>query len=292
MADFTDLPVDHGVGDYHFNRFRVVFACPPAETKQSLAMDFVTKFPHYFTSQYASVVRGDRSFRSKPTLHFHGLKKVLGIDIARPHSDWVVQIDKNDDLGFTAQTLKREFRILSEDAAAAAPVLIGLVPAVATLIVAEDDPVEVNRMHFLAGRRSWRLDDGKSFEVDGDVLVLETTAVERFSHKAYVRADAVLGLEASIPDIWIALLNNFVTMRKLVRVPQPVRPGWRNKNGVDYYVKKFDDAASLESDAEFAQQKRLGLFKTVLPQTKVPKRPLGGEDRPRYHHMGLFPGPG
>ena len=121
-------------------------------------------------------------------------------------------------------------------------------------------------MHFLAGRRSWRLDDGKNFEVDGDVMVLETTAVERFSHKRYVQADSVLGLQASIPDVWIAMLTNFARMNTLVRVPQPLRPGWKNKDGVDYYVKSFANFESLVGDAEFAQQKRLNLFKTLLPQ--------------------------
>ena len=37
MADFTVLSVYHGVGDYHFNRYRVVFQSPPAQTKQLLA---------------------------------------------------------------------------------------------------------------------------------------------------------------------------------------------------------------------------------------------------------------
>ncbi len=281
MADFTELPVYNGVGGYHFNRYRVVFKCPPAETKQSLARDFVANFPTYLTSRYATVARGDRNFESRPTLHFHGFKMVpipnpaerasnhpqLSIDIARPHTDWVVKIDENDNLGFTAQTLKREFRVLSEDGPTSfAVAAAGIAGARLIDLIAGGDPTEVNRMHFLAGRRSWRLDDGKSFEVDGDVLVLETIAVERFSHKAYMRADSVLGLESAVPDIWIAMLNNFVTKRILVRVPQRLRPGWKNKNGIDYYVKSFDDEASLTGDIEFAQQKRLGLFKTILPK--------------------------
>ena len=279
MADFTELPVYDGVGDYHFNRYRVAFKCPPAETKQSLARDFVANFPAYLTSQYATVVKGDRDFESRPTLHFHGFKMVPipnpagmanspppTIDVASPHTDWVVKIDENDNLGFTAQTLKREFRVLSEDG----PTGFGVAAIVSPLIglIAAGDPMEVNRKHFLAGRRSWRLDDGKSFEVDGDVLVLETAAVERFSHKAYMRADAVLGLESAVPDIWIAMLNNFVAKRTLVRVPQRLRPGWKTKNGIDYYIRSFDDEAALSGDIEFAQQKRLGLFKTILPSRK------------------------
>ena len=288
MADFTELSVYGGVGDYHFNRYRVVFKCPPAETKQSLAKDFVDNFPTYLTSQFATVARGDRNFGSRPTLHFHGFKMVPvpnpagkanspppTIDIAHPHTDWVVKIDENDNLGFTAQTLKREFIVVSEDGPTGFGVLG--IPGVSPLIdlLAAGDPMEVNRMHFLAGRRSWRLDDGKSFEVDGDVLVLETAAVERFSHKAYMRADSLLGLESAVPDIWIAMLNNFVAKRTLVRVPQRLRPGWKNKNGIDYYVKNFDDEAALTGDIEFAQQKRLGLFKTLLPKVKIldhPKR--------------------
>jgi len=279
MADFTELPVYGGVGDYHFNRYRVAFKCPPAETKQSLAKDFVDNFPAYLTSPYATVVKGERNFGSRPTFHFHGFKMVPfpsavplrsppTIDIARPHTDWVAKIDENDNLGFTAQTLKREFMVVSEDGPTGFGVLG--IPGVSPLIdlIAAGDPMEVNRMHFLAGRRSWRLDDGKSFEVDGDVLVLETAAVERFSHKAYVRADAVLGLEEAVPDIWIAMLNNFITKRTLVRVPQRLRPGWMNKNGIDYYIRSFGDEAALSGDIEFAQQKRLGLFKTILPSRK------------------------
>ena len=196
-----------------------------------------------------------------------------GIDIAKTHSDWVVKVDDNDNLGFTVQTLKREFRDLSEDvptgAGTGAAAFVGstIVNPVAVIIAAarSDNPIEVNRMHFLAGRRSWRLDDGKNFEVDGDVLVLETTAVERFSHKMYMQADPVLGMEDALPDVWIAMLNNFLRMNALVRVPQRRRPGWQNRYDIDYYVNSFDSFESLASDAEFAQQRRLGLFKTLLP---------------------------
>ena len=118
LADFTALPVYGGVGDWHFNRYRVVFRRPPQVTKQFLANDFVINFPQYLTSYYATVVRADKTFESQPTLHFHGYKTspllnvILGvspleIDIAKPHTDWVAKIDDNDNLGFTAQTLKR-----------------------------------------------------------------------------------------------------------------------------------------------------------------------------------------
>jgi hypothetical protein len=279
MADFTELPVYGGVGDWHFNRYRVVFKRPPALSKQLLAKDFVNNFPKYVTSKYAEV-RKNRDFGSRPTIHFHGFKmmrfvfggegsppEVVDQDVGSPHSDWVVKIDDNDQLGFTAQTLKREFRDLSEDGLTKVGGIMGALisPVLSYVAAGWDDPMEVNRMHFLAGRRSWRLDDGKNFEVDGDVLVVETCAVERFSHQSYVRADSVLGLQASIPDVWVAMLTNFVRMKALVLVPQRRRPGWENKEGIDYYAKTFDSFDALASDVEYAQQKRLGLFKTLLP---------------------------
>lgn len=279
MGDFTVLPVYGGAGDWHFNRYRAVFQRPPNIDKQLLAKDFVTNFPQYLTSKYAEVLKADRTYATMPTLHFHGFKMIpyvvggdgtppetVDIDIAKPHSDWVVKIDDNDHLGFTVQTLKREFTDLSEDGPTKTAGIIGfMVNPLLAVPLGRDDPMQVNRMHFLAGRRSWRLDDGKNFEVDGDVFVVETCAVERFSHQSYVRADSLLGLQAAIPDVWVAMLNNFVKMKALVQVPQRLRPGWKNKEGIDYYAKSFASFEALASDVEYAQQKRLGLFKTLLP---------------------------
>lgn len=289
MADFTELPVYQGVGDWHFNRFRVAFEPSRALNKQLLAKDFVNNFPQYVTSKYAEI-RKNRDFGSRPTIHFHGIKMMhfvvggdgmpaesVDIDVAAPHSDWVVKIDDNDNLGFTAQTLKREFRDPDEDDS----FLLKVVPYSrfsdrANQYMDEakygkwlprdmSDPVEINRMHFLAGRRSWRLDDGKNFEVDGDVLVLETCAVERFSHQKFKTADAVLGIQASIPDIWIAMLENFVRTKALARFPQRLRPGWQRKEHIYWYTKSFDSFDSLAKDREFAQQQQMKLYKTLLP---------------------------
>lgn len=179
MADFTALPVYDGVGDWHFNRFRAVFQRPRA-TKRFLANDFVANFPRYLTSQYAIVEKSDKTFDSKPTFHFHGYKMVsfpnpvalsgtVDVDIAAPHTDWVAKIDDNDNLGFTVQTVKREFGDPSEDRTTMAATLgVALAVPVAAVLFAsgENDPTKINRMHFLAGRRSWRIDDGKNFEVE------------------------------------------------------------------------------------------------------------------------------
>ena len=142
----------------------------------------------------------------------------------------------------------------------------------------KDDPMEVNRMHFLAGRRSWRLDDGKNFEVDGDVLVVETCAVERFSHQSYVRADSVLGLQASIPDVWVAMLTNFVRMKALVLVPQRLRPGWKNKEGINYYAKSFASFDALASDVEYRATKAAGFVQDAFAGTVKTAWPLRWDD--------------
>ena len=106
MGDFTVLPVWGGAGVRHFNRYRAVFKRPPNLSKQLLAQDFVASFSQYVFSKYARVEKTDRTYATMPTLHFHGYKmapvlSVLGpigrllpdIDVARPHSDWVVKID-------------------------------------------------------------------------------------------------------------------------------------------------------------------------------------------------------
>jgi len=191
------------------------------------------------------------------------------VDIAKPHSDWVVKIDDNDHLGFTVQTLKREFWDSDEDTLVKAGTTIAsflLPPRMATAALRLDDPVEINRMHFLAGRRSWRLHDGKNFEVDGGVLVLGTCAIERVSHRAYQLADRPLGLEAALIPVWTSMLKNFVKMKALVKFPQRLRPGWEREDHIYWYTKSFDSLEALTRDREFAQQKRMNLYKTLLPE--------------------------
>jgi len=270
MPDFTALPVQSGVGDYHFNRFRVAFNKPPGLSTAALAADFVTNFPLYLNSQFATVVWGTRTFNSKPTLRFHGFVKKLGIDLARPHTDWVVREWCDLNVGFTAQTLKREFLETSEDAAAAVGGGAGgrMLPVLGPIVgpvVGAGAAVHYNRMHFLAGRRSWRVDEGKAFGAAGDVFILETIAVERFSAEFYRIADSVAGMEEKIPDIWIANLNNFINKRALVRVSPPLhlKARWTKKYDVDYFRTSFKDLNALKAHPEFVDAYRL--FPTILP---------------------------
>jgi hypothetical protein len=268
MADFTALTVDTGVGAYHFNRFRIAFQLPPGKSAAFLASDLVVRFPSYLNSPYATVEWGDHYHEGKPTLRFHGIKKLLGINIAAPHSDWVVREWVDQMVGFTAQTLKREFFSAGEDIAAFEGPNVGasvLIPVVGPVYGAAGGftAAHYNRMHFLAGRRSWRISPGNVFGVQGNVIVLETIAAERFSAHAYNIGDAVIGLEKAIPDVWIALLNNFVTQNGFTVVPQPLGPRWVSRNRVDYLQLAFPSLGAMKADAEFA--KANALYPTILP---------------------------
>jgi hypothetical protein len=284
MGDFLTLPVDIGEGPYHFNRYRIAFEKPANISKEDLAADFVRNFPSYFNSQFATVDdKTGRDFHGRPTLKFHGISDFLGLhDFGRYHNDWVVQLNVNP-RGFLVQTLERTFR-LSEDAKMAVQGAIGgAVPGAITgaaaggiasswagglgavpgaLVfggvgaVAGGVPAyNANFKHFLAGRRSWRLDDASVFGVSGNFLILETAAVERFSCEFYLLNDKIQNLEAKVPDIWNAMLSNFVGKRGLTIATTPM-PGaaWLHSSAykTDYVVKNsYDTISGLRSDAEF-----------------------------------------
>jgi len=267
MEDFTELTLDTGVSDYHFNRYRIAFQPLPKKSAAFLASNLAVCFPTYFNSSFATVKWGDRYHEGKPTLHFHGYAKVLGIDLGHPHTDWVARIWIDQTIGFTVQTLKREFIDFGEDAETYIPATAGGTLALPISPVAGPvagfSAVHFNRMHFLAGRRSWRIGPGSVFGVPGNVIVMETVAVERFSSRAFQIGDYVLGLETKIPDIWIALLNNFVTMNGATVAPLTPGARWKTKNRVDYVELSFSNLGALKADPEFARA--FPLYPTILP---------------------------
>ena len=281
MADFEALKVYDGVADYHLNRFRIAFECPSGATKEGMARDFVSNFPSYLKSPVASVeFKPEVTFEGKPTLKFWGSLKLLGLVEANfgVHHDWVVQAWVDPRVGFTAQTLKRGFVDVVDDAAAAAGGsvaggVLGPVEEIAGAITA----VEVNRYHFLAGRRSWRLESAAAFGQDAgdfeagdssDILILETVAVERFSLSVFRVGDWVLSFEDRIPAVWIALLENFARMKVLrVRRFVTLKPGglWNTtKLGwVRYLAPTFSNLSALQADTQYRDM--LPLYPTILP---------------------------
>jgi hypothetical protein len=267
MADFTDLPVDEGVGDWHFNRFRMAFEPPKNVTPVILAANLLARFPTYIgnpNSDYATAKWGDHDYGDLKTVHFHGYAKYIGIDFAQPHSDWVaiVSLDPNA-VGFTVQTLKREFTDIAEDGETggiAGGLLLGpLLPVVGIIgaVAGIGGAAHYNRMHFLAGRRAWRIDNGSVFGLSDNVMVLETSAVERFSAEVYNVADSVIGMEKKLPDVWLAFLNNFVDLNGLKRVDQAQKPRWKKASRAMYCRFSFDDYLGLRGDPEFLNAYKL-----------------------------------
>lgn len=147
MTDFSDLPIKGGVGDYDLNRFRVAFRSDYGA--RYLGALLVGSFPGYFNGPAATVERdGDR-------LKFHGNLKVRGHYVPTPHPDWVRTILKDPERGFVVQTLHRDSWAADDVAAGAGGGLGGLIGAA--------EAGRVNRYHFLAGRRGWRVDDVRVF---------------------------------------------------------------------------------------------------------------------------------
>ena len=285
MADFVEMPVQGGVGPYHFNRYRIVFDKPEAMSTESLATNLITNFPFHFHSNHATVEKQKRTFGGKPTLKFHGFDKVLKnkVDLAQPHHDWVVMDPVDMRLGFTARTLRRTFIDMPDDAEAAigggavggyfGHKIGGLPGGFAGGVAGAAEALSVNQCHFLAGRRCWRLDTAKNFGLPGDRLVLETTAVERFSRTEYALADAGFGMEKLVPDIWCSLLWNFVVHTNVHADQLPLRGGWTygkvGFNKVQYFSRPLPDLSALLQEPEFINA--YCYFPTVIDLSAPPK---------------------
>jgi len=261
MADFTDLPVNDGVGNWHFNRFRIAF--DPQSAPATLFAHLIGRFPTYINSSYATAKWGDVQYNGRRTIHFHGYAKYIGIDVGQPHTDWVAIIDSNA-VSFTVQTLKREFWDTKEDLETSVGILaipiVGAVVAVGSAI----GGAHYNRMHFLAGRRAWRIDNGSVFGLSNDVMVLETAAVERFSAHVFNMADSVIGLEKRLPNVWLSFLNNFVNQMGLKPVDQALKPRWKKDMGAMHIELSFTNQVNLMGDPEFVDANKLYL--SLLPK--------------------------
>ncbi len=275
MADFTELPVDtEGVGTYHFNRFRIAFE-PPRGSKNAAALlpaILYANFPTYINSNAATAEWGDHLYDQYKTIHFQGIAKFLGINLAAPHSDWVAIKWVDSNLAFTVQTLRREFFDTVEDGAPiVATSLINIVPVIPPPVIpliniggiGATANIPWNRRHFLAGRRGWRIGDGSVFGLSSKVIVLETVAVERFSSQEYNIADWIIGLETKVPDVWLAFLNNFVNMNGCNPIDQALKPNWTKAKRSMYVQLSFDSLDILRSNQEFIDAYKL--FPNILP---------------------------
>ena len=127
--------------------------------------------------------------------------------------------------------------------------------------------VNVNQHHFLAGRRSFHVDEGSVFGYDDGRLVFETAAVERYSLTAFKLATdiAMGGAPAVIRPVWIQMvrrvaLNN--AMRIIVERPQP---GWMKDQEVHYIQQELANVGRVPSSSQWPEIVRLhpGIFDPV-----------------------------
>ena len=95
MADFSELPVDTGVGPYHFNRYRVAFQPPAGRDAKALGQLLFSNFPNFVTSNYTDSEWGDHDYGNLKTVHFHGILEKFHVNVGKPHSDWVAVIKRD-----------------------------------------------------------------------------------------------------------------------------------------------------------------------------------------------------
>ncbi len=278
-ARFSDLPIATcGVESWHLNRFRVAFRHP--QPPIALMQQFINNFPAMLNSPAATVEVFDGD-------HFKFDGKIsLSRDLSfwQPHYDWVRRITSGADFmnGFTVQTLKRESMatddIIPGVVGAATGAYVGLkvgallgpvgagvggtVGGVTGGVVA----VNVNRHHFLAGRRAWRIDHANNFVPDGtpksfpaDALILETAAMERFSEHLYWLGKPLLDI--SIVWVWSNLMRNFLQhfqARMLSSAEWPLEPGWKiDGHTGTHWMRNESSEGNVKGCRDFAELKRL-----------------------------------
>lgn len=299
MPDFIALPINtEGFGPYHLNRFRIGLrreGTRPAALR-NLATALANDFERHIQSRWASVSTLDSTgWDGRPLYRFVGMASLFGgdtwvADVLVPdfvhddhvgvvQADWGMtpQIDREafpvpgspGVYGFTAQTLKRVNSTWTELGAKTASIGGGVAGALAV-----DRAIEINKRHFLAGRRSWRVGRAAAFgyAAGGFDYVLETAAIERFSHVAFAGVDAS-GIEnfygsegnpqtGKVTNVWCSMLKNF-----RANVPGIVTaylgagptPGWYSVDGVEFQYARFahDNRAGMEASAMFAEITRL-----------------------------------
>ncbi len=263
-SDFTPLPIAGGVGEYHLNRFRVAFdASKLSAIMLPLAVNgFFRGFGKYLKSKAAKVdTATGKTHDDKPTFEFTGTATLGGsksalADAAIPdfaHTDWVYVLDRSNN-SFTGQTLKRNFTTVLEDAALIAARIRG--PATAAAVQAA---IVINQHHFLAGRRAWRLDHGSVFGYSGNVRVLETVAVERFSLTAYSQSGAVIGdIATLVRNVWLNLLKNYIRDEGFSTVGTPPGgSGWTADGHYHSVQLSFADANTVAKSPHMSDLKTL-----------------------------------
>lgn len=281
MAQFRALNIhSDGVGDYRLNRFRIYFRRELLPGKKAPEKnsggEFARNFPKYFNpgNQAEAQFKSELTWNGEASIRFLLKASLMGkrnwiADHMIPdvHADYVGIIQKDDSKGFCAQTLLRKFD--EKQDAIIRGIFLGLLlpdhrdPTAADVRRAQKQAeamVEINRHHFLAGRRSWVIQPAAYFGPSpmSDAWALETAAIERLSDsffQAVTKTGLMGSFDESIRAVWTCLLNNFIEQTGFE--PLTIKPWQHNEGKVSYIERSFTQRTDCEKSTEFAEITKL-----------------------------------
>lgn len=211
---FVELPVTGGVGPFHVNHF-IGYSSQTLLTPKVKARlaELQQRFRDDFTEIFSVKNVADANLRpyfhkGNDTIEFeiggndetskgmYYLRQIMGFN----HSDWVSMQDHPESRSFYATTLKRNWVTFLEESAISALELVDERTAKAT-----EAFLEINRHHFLAGRRSFKV----GYDEDLKRCYIETAALERSSLEFYDMIERTGLLRPMIVQIWTSLIENF-----------------------------------------------------------------------------------
>ncbi|MDC0713796.1 hypothetical protein POL68_35345 [Stigmatella sp. ncwal1] len=231
-----------GTGDYHVNRYSILFYPKAGESIESIEKDFKNNFAGYFngTGQHknvlqpgikniAEVVVNGECFKEKDVYAFT-------LEDTRVHTDYVSEIATypgKEKPGFAFATLRRvdlkANRMMDEGRRLNGRTQGGLSRWIA------DNLLESNENHVLAGRRSWLIAKCEAIQekdiyfldgsapgaqkkykpfAPGEACLIQTAAIERYSGLVPIGMGWLLGDRELVDRIWSNQLVNFVKMKK------------------------------------------------------------------------------
>ena len=253
--DFTYLStIYNGVGDFHTNHFIAYF--DPLQNDLPTIESFYEKFCDVFSKDnIAKVIKSDRNFEGHPAFKFtlggnlgRNFQKLIGAY----HDDWVAMQMFKDGKSFYGTTLKRNWHEPVDDTVY--NYITSINPGLNPLAMLM---VEVNKKHFLAGRRSW----GLGYDYNLNLNYVETAALERSSDDFYAAIEkTTTDLRQDIIDLWANLLTNFAPVfgihLKLLSPPvfgKFYPEGYSVQNNVAYQTGSDSDISKAVSTDWFSK---------------------------------------
>lgn len=276
---------------YHMNRFRICVAPGPAANAAGMAAigaNLLTNMPNYMNPHTAKVALQPRQWAGQQTLRFVGVARFRPfsvpiydpihnrwwkVPVSEKIRDWMIPDVHPDVVGvqvktansFTALTLKRNYwessDVIIKAAAlallAGAEAYTGWIPIINLAEAAIEEiaaayVIWVNQHHFLAGRRSFKFDQGVSFGYTDGRYVFETAAMERFSLLPYTASQLAAGdAEDIVRPVWVEMVQQFAAYHNLRIIPDTARGGaWKTDGPVSYLQRSFYDYNAMIGSGE------------------------------------------